>query len=130
MNITMLGVDLAKNVFRLHGVDKYGKAVLKKTIIRNKLSALIAALLIVLSFTTIKWLTLEPLIGNPSVYDFLSCTEYENQGNIEFNFVSISGVISFSISRAEIFSISCALDVAPSITLLTFLFNKHQAIAS
>lgn len=30
MNIKVLGIDLAKNVFQLHGVDDRGKKVLKK----------------------------------------------------------------------------------------------------
>ena len=29
MNITTVGIDLAKNVFSLHGVDANGKAVLR-----------------------------------------------------------------------------------------------------
>jgi transposase len=37
MNITTVGIDLAKNVFSLHGVDAHGKVVLKKTLSRNKL---------------------------------------------------------------------------------------------
>lgn len=44
MNITTLGIDLAKNVFQLHGVDKNGKVVLKKTLSRNKLLYFIAKL--------------------------------------------------------------------------------------
>ncbi|CAM3150433.1 IS110 family transposase [Vibrio mytili] len=35
-NIQTIGVDLAKNVFSIHGVDAYGKCVLRKTIKRNK----------------------------------------------------------------------------------------------
>ena len=31
MNTTTIGIDLAKNVFILHGVDGYGKVALKKT---------------------------------------------------------------------------------------------------
>ena len=37
MNITTVGIDLAKNVFSLHGVDGHGKTVLKKTVSRGKL---------------------------------------------------------------------------------------------
>lgn len=44
MNITTLGIDLAKNVFQLHGSDNKGNAVLKKTLARNKLSEFIANL--------------------------------------------------------------------------------------
>ena len=29
MNIFLLGIDIAKNVFQLHGVNQAGKAVLK-----------------------------------------------------------------------------------------------------
>ena len=37
MNITTAGIDLAKNVFSVHGVDLHGKVVLKKTLSRGKL---------------------------------------------------------------------------------------------
>jgi transposase len=37
MNVTTVGIDLAKNVFSVHGVDSHGKAVLKKTVSRSKL---------------------------------------------------------------------------------------------
>jgi len=36
-NVSTLGIDLAKNVFQLHGTDSKGKAVLKKRLSRNKL---------------------------------------------------------------------------------------------
>lgn len=44
MNITTLGIDLAKNIFQLSGADRKGKTVLKKTITRNKLHSFIANL--------------------------------------------------------------------------------------
>ena len=44
MNISVLGVDIAKNIFQLHGVDSSGKRVLKQRIEREKLSAYIANL--------------------------------------------------------------------------------------
>lgn len=37
MNVTTVGIDLAKNVFSVHGVDAHGKVVLKKTLSRSKL---------------------------------------------------------------------------------------------
>lgn len=37
MNITTVGIDLAKNVFSLHGVDAQGKVRLKKAVSRGKL---------------------------------------------------------------------------------------------
>ena len=37
MNIKALRIDIAKNVFELHGVDKNGKTVLKKRVSRDKL---------------------------------------------------------------------------------------------
>jgi transposase len=43
-NITLLAIDLAKNVFQLHGTDKTGKAILKKKITRTKLLESIAQL--------------------------------------------------------------------------------------
>jgi len=36
-NVTLLAVDLAKNVFQLHGIDAHGKTVLKQKISRDKL---------------------------------------------------------------------------------------------
>ena len=43
-NITTLGIDLAKNVFQLHGVDVQGTVVLKKRLKRFELSEFIANL--------------------------------------------------------------------------------------
>jgi len=42
--INVLGIDLSKNVFQLHGVDKDGKAVLRKKISRKQLALLISNL--------------------------------------------------------------------------------------
>ena len=44
MNITTLGIDLAKDVFQLHGIDNEGNVVLKKKLPRTKLSEFIATL--------------------------------------------------------------------------------------
>ncbi len=37
MNITTVGIDLAKTKFSVHGVDRTGKVVLKRTVSRSKL---------------------------------------------------------------------------------------------
>ena len=37
MNCKLLGIDLAKNVFQLHGVDNQHKVVLKKRLPRKDL---------------------------------------------------------------------------------------------
>jgi transposase len=42
--ITTVGIDLAKNVFSVHGVDANGKTVLRKTVSRGKLLELMAQL--------------------------------------------------------------------------------------
>jgi len=42
--ISVLGIDLAKNVFHLHGVDEHGKTVFRKKISRNKLLEFIVQL--------------------------------------------------------------------------------------
>jgi transposase len=45
MNIVRVGIDLAKNVFALHGVDKSGQAILvKPKVSRNQLLCLVAQL--------------------------------------------------------------------------------------
>ena len=41
-DIKVLGIDLAKDVFQLHGVNAKGKQVLKKRIERDKLAEYIA----------------------------------------------------------------------------------------
>ncbi len=43
-NITVLGIDLAKNVFQLHGADSRGKCVLRKRLGREKLHQFVATL--------------------------------------------------------------------------------------
>ncbi|WP_367608467.1 hypothetical protein [Legionella sp. W05-934-2] len=43
-NITVLGIDLAKDVFQLHGVNEHGKKVLSKKINRAKLPEYISQL--------------------------------------------------------------------------------------
>ena len=44
MTIITVGIDLAKNVFSVHGVDENGKAALRRTVRRNQLLELIATL--------------------------------------------------------------------------------------
>ncbi|MGJ9420783.1 IS110 family transposase [Massilia sp. CMS3.1] len=44
MKITTIGIDLAKNVFQIHGVDAHGKAVLKKQIKRDEMAVFFANL--------------------------------------------------------------------------------------
>lgn len=43
-NIKVLGIDLAKNVFQLHGTDAKGRCVLKKRLTREKLPTFMATL--------------------------------------------------------------------------------------
>src|SRR5476649_2516357 len=44
MKITTTGIDLAKNVFQVHGVDAQGKAVLRKKLDRSKMTEYFANL--------------------------------------------------------------------------------------
>jgi transposase len=44
MKITTIGIDLAKSVFQLHGVDPQGKTVLKKQIKRDEMAVFFAKL--------------------------------------------------------------------------------------
>jgi len=44
MKITTVGIDLAKNVFQVHGIDEHGKAVLKKQLRREQMGPLLANL--------------------------------------------------------------------------------------
>lgn len=43
-DITTVGIDLAKNVFALHGVDGSGRVVLRRTVRRERLAPLVAQL--------------------------------------------------------------------------------------
>jgi transposase len=42
MKLTMVGIDLAKNVFQVHGVDDRGNTVLRKQLRRGQVLALFA----------------------------------------------------------------------------------------
>jgi len=42
--INLLGIDIAKNVFQLHGIDEKGNAVLKRKLTRSKFVETIAKL--------------------------------------------------------------------------------------
>ena len=42
--VTVLGIDLAKQSFQLHGVDNAGQVVIKKKLNRTQLSAFVANL--------------------------------------------------------------------------------------
>lgn len=42
--ITTVGIDLAKNVFSMHGINEHGKAVLKRTVSRGKVMEVMAAI--------------------------------------------------------------------------------------
>lgn len=44
MKVTTLGIDLAKSVFRLHGVDVRGVTVLRKQLSRQQLPPFLAKL--------------------------------------------------------------------------------------
>ena len=44
MNVTTLGIDLAKSIFQLHGVDDRGKVALQKRVTRSKLWETVAQL--------------------------------------------------------------------------------------
>jgi transposase len=41
MTIETLGVDIAKNVFQLHGVNRNGRVVLKRRVMRDQLVAVL-----------------------------------------------------------------------------------------
>ena len=42
MKVTTLGIDLAKSIFRLHGVDARGIAVLRRQLTRKQLPSFLA----------------------------------------------------------------------------------------
>ncbi len=42
MKLTTIGIDLAKNVFQIHGVDQHGKTVLKKQLKRDQMAVFFA----------------------------------------------------------------------------------------
>ena len=44
MTISVLGIEIAKNTFQLHGTDSAGNSILKKRLERNKLAAFVANL--------------------------------------------------------------------------------------
>lgn len=44
MNVTPCGIDLAKNLFQVHGVSSHGKPVLRKQLRRDRVAAFFANL--------------------------------------------------------------------------------------
>ena len=44
MQVTMIGLDLAKNVFQVHGVDAHERPVLRKRLSRSKVAEFFARL--------------------------------------------------------------------------------------
>ena len=42
MKLITIGIDLAKNVFQLHGVDQHGKTVLKRQLKRDQMAVFFA----------------------------------------------------------------------------------------
>ena len=44
MKITTIGIDLAKNIFQIHGVDTHGKVALRKQLKRAEMSPYFANL--------------------------------------------------------------------------------------
>ena len=44
MTIDVLGIDLAKNIFQLHGVDRKGHLVFKRRVMRDQLLAVVAGI--------------------------------------------------------------------------------------
>lgn len=44
MKITTIGIDLAKTVFAIHGVNEHGQVVLKKLLRRDQMAAFFANL--------------------------------------------------------------------------------------
>lgn len=44
MTIDVLGIDLAKNVFQLHGVDRKGNAIFKRRVMRDQLLSVLAGI--------------------------------------------------------------------------------------
>lgn len=44
MSVSVIGIDIAKNVFQLHGIDNKGKVVLKERVSRKKLITVLSNL--------------------------------------------------------------------------------------
>jgi transposase len=40
--VTTLGIDLAKNVFSIHAIDEAGQVMIRKTVTRARLTAIVA----------------------------------------------------------------------------------------
>lgn len=44
MKLTTIGIDLAKNVFQVHGIDVHGKVLVKKQLRRDQMAAFFVVL--------------------------------------------------------------------------------------
>ncbi len=54
MNIKHVGLDLAKSVFQVHGIDEHGKTVLRRQLRRNQIHEYFSNLVPCLIGTVIK----------------------------------------------------------------------------
>ena len=44
MEVTTIGIDIAKRIFQIHGVDKNGKTIFKKKLMREQVLTFMANL--------------------------------------------------------------------------------------
>jgi transposase len=44
MKLTTVGIDLAKNVFQVHGIDEHGKVLVKKQLRRDQVATFFVTL--------------------------------------------------------------------------------------
>ena len=44
MEVSTIGVDIAKRIFQLHGVDKHGKTLFKKKLMRDQVLTFISTI--------------------------------------------------------------------------------------
>ncbi len=44
MEVTTIGIDIAKRIFQIHGIDKNGKTILKKKLMRDQVLIFMANL--------------------------------------------------------------------------------------
>lgn len=65
MKVTTLGIDLAKSIFQLHGVDAHGKVALQKRVTRAKVWETIAQLPPCLNWDGSVWQCLERIKRSP-----------------------------------------------------------------
>ncbi len=103
LEVSIIGLDIAKHVFQAHGVDSSGRAVLRKKGCRPKLLPFFAAVSVIDRRGCARQSSSLPGLGRRLVRDFLQPRAYRPVVNRPFDSIALIGLglIGSSIARGS-----------------------------